>query len=148
MANGKQVLDELRQPALALRDRIPEVWGAHVRVGQAAMAEGALSTKTKELIALAIGVTRQCDGCIASHSRGAARAGATEDEVAEMLGVAIMMNGGPGTVYGPRAFDAFRGFSAGTAGAGGGDGIPSADGAGPGPVPAEGGTDEPAHEHR
>jgi AhpD family alkylhydroperoxidase len=60
---------------------------------------------------LAIAVSKQCDGCIASHARGAAKAGATEAEVAEMLGVTILMNGGPGTVYGPRALAAFKEFA-------------------------------------
>ena len=78
---------------------------------QAAGTDGALSHKQKELIALAIAVAKQCDGCIASHARGAARRGATVDEVAEALGVAIVMNGGPGTVYAPRAFAAFQEFA-------------------------------------
>ena len=67
--------------------------------------------KTKELIALAIATSEHCDGCMASHARGAARAGATEAEVAETLGVCIQMMGGPGTVYAPRAFAAFREFA-------------------------------------
>lgn len=110
MGYGKDVQNELRQPARELRERIPQVYAAFGEMHKVSMAEGALDTKTKEIIALAIAVTRQCDGCIASHARGAARAGATEDEVAEMLGVAIQMNGGPGTVYGPRAFSAFQEF--------------------------------------
>ncbi|MGH9047308.1 MAG: carboxymuconolactone decarboxylase family protein, partial [Acidimicrobiales bacterium] len=65
----------------------------------------------KELIALAIAVTRECDGCIASHARAAARRGATVAEVSEMVGVAILMNGGPGTVWGPRALTAFHEFA-------------------------------------
>jgi AhpD family alkylhydroperoxidase len=77
----------------------------------AAMAEGVVSAKTKELIALAISITRECDGCIAAHARGAARRGATAEEVTEMIGVAISMNGGPGTVWGPRALAAFHEFS-------------------------------------
>lgn len=64
----------------------------------------------KELIALAIAVAEECDGCIASHARGAARAGATRQEVAEAIGVTILMTGGPATVYGPRAFAAFEDF--------------------------------------
>ncbi len=75
------------------------------------MGEGELSAKVKELIALAIAITRECDGCIAAHARGAARRGATAAEVAEMIGVAIMMNGGPGTVWGPRALAAFHEFA-------------------------------------
>jgi AhpD family alkylhydroperoxidase len=80
----------------------------------AAMGEhGELPARMKELIALAIAVTRECDGCTAAHARGAARQGASEQEVAEALGVAILMNGGPGTVWAPRAFAAFREFAAG-----------------------------------
>ena len=78
---------------------------------KAALGDGALDTKTKELIALGIAVATRCDGCIASHARGAAKAGATADEVAEALGVAILLTGGPGTVYGPRAMDAFLEFA-------------------------------------
>lgn len=72
--------------------------------------DAALDAKTKELIALAIAVSKQCDGRIASHARGAARRGASDHEVAEALGVAILMSGGPGTIHGPRAFAAFEEF--------------------------------------
>ena len=75
------------------------------------MAAGELDMKTKELVALAIAITKQCDGCVAAHARGAARRGASRSEVAEVAGVAIMMNGGPGTVWGPRALEAFDQFS-------------------------------------
>ena len=84
------------------------------RAGRRGVVDGALDAKTKELIALAIAVTKQCDGCTASHARGAARRGATPQEVAEALGVAILMNGGPGTVHAPRAFAAFQEFAART----------------------------------
>lgn len=113
MTHGHAVQDELREPARALRRAIPAVYEGYQRVHAAAYADGALDRKSKELIALAIAVSKQCDGCIASHARGAARTGASEAEVAEALGVAIAMNGGPGTVYGPRAFAAFREFAEG-----------------------------------
>jgi AhpD family alkylhydroperoxidase len=106
----REILDELRQPAKDLRQHIPTVYEGYAALGKAAMSDGALDAKTKELIALAIAVTRQCDGCIASHARGAARSGATAAEVADALGVAILMNGGPGTVHAPRAFEAFHEF--------------------------------------
>jgi len=109
--NHKEILDELREPVKDLRDRIPDVFSGYARLNAAALGDGALDAKTKELIALAIAVTRQCDGCIASHARGAARRGATVDEVAEALGVAVLMNGGPGTVHAPRAFEAFLEFA-------------------------------------
>ena len=105
-----QVQDDLRGPYRALREAIPEVMSAYGALSAATMADGALTAKTKELIALAISITRECDGCIAAHARGAARQGAARGEVAEMIGVAISMNGGPGTVWGPRALAAFEEF--------------------------------------
>jgi AhpD family alkylhydroperoxidase len=96
---------------LLLRTQIPTVFDGYAALSSAAMSDGVLDAKTKELIALAIAVTRQCDGCIASHARGSARRGATAAEVAEALGVAILMNGGPGTVHAPRAFTAFQEFA-------------------------------------
>lgn len=107
----KEILDELRRPVKDLRDQVPAVFEGYAALNAAAMGDGALDAKTKELIALAIAVTKQCDGCIASHARGAARRGASADEVAEALGVAVLMNGGPGTVHAPRAFEAFREFT-------------------------------------
>ncbi len=103
---------DLAGPAKALRAEIPEVMGAFARLSRSAMAEGELTTATKELIALAIAITRECDGCVVAHARGAARQGATRSQVAEMIGVTILMNGGPGTVWGPRALEAFDQFSA------------------------------------
>ncbi len=108
MIHPNEVLGELRQPARDLREQIPDVIGAYASMQRAAMADGALSSKVKELIALAVAVTRECDGCVASHARGAARQNATEEEVAEAIGVAILLNGGPGTVWGPRALAAFK----------------------------------------
>jgi AhpD family alkylhydroperoxidase len=94
--------------------RSPASTPANVKMAAAAMGEGGeLPAKMKELIALAIAVTRECDGCIAAHARGAARQAASEQEVAEALGVAILMNGGPGTVWAPRAYAAFQEFEAG-----------------------------------
>ncbi|MGB9112052.1 MAG: carboxymuconolactone decarboxylase family protein [Acidimicrobiales bacterium] len=111
MSWAKELLDEMRVPSRELRDLIPGVYSGFAAIDHAAMADGALSEKVKQLVALAISVTRECDGCVAAHAKAAARAGATEPEVAEALGVAIQMNGGPGTVWGPRAFAAFREFA-------------------------------------
>lgn len=110
MAHGKEVLEGLREHTKDLRGLIPDVYKGFSETHNAALKDGALDTKTKELIAFAIGIAEQCDGCIASHARGAARAGATVEEAAETIGVAILMIGGPGTVYGPRALAAFRDF--------------------------------------
>jgi AhpD family alkylhydroperoxidase len=111
MAHYHEVLDEARGPYQDLQEAIPRVALGYSELHKAAMGEGDLSAKVKELIALAISITRECEGCIAAHARGAARRGATAAEVSEMVGVTIMMNGGPGTVWGPRALAAFHEFA-------------------------------------
>jgi AhpD family alkylhydroperoxidase len=113
MATAHELLDEVTTAGRKLRDAIPQVYSGYARLSAAAMGEvGELPPKMRELIALAIAVTRECDGCIAAHARGAARQGATSQEVAETMGVVILMNGGPGTVWGPRAYAAFQEFAA------------------------------------
>ncbi len=110
MTHGTAVQEELRPLARELRRKIPDVYKGFAALHDAALRDGALDAKTKELIALALAISSECDGCIAAHSDAAARHGATPDEVAEAIGVTILMNGGPATVYGPRAFAAFSEF--------------------------------------
>jgi AhpD family alkylhydroperoxidase len=107
MEHSHQVREELRQPALELRGLIPDVMKGFAEMSRAAMAPGELSTGQKELLALAIAATRECDGCIVAHARGARREGVSRQQVAEAMGVVISMNGGPGTVWGPRALRAY-----------------------------------------
>jgi AhpD family alkylhydroperoxidase len=109
--NHHEVLTTLGPQHRALRKMIPEVYRGFGELSQAALAPGALDTKTKELIALTIGVVHGCDGCIASHAQGAVRAGATKEEAAEAIGVSFLMMGGPATIYGARAYDAFCEFA-------------------------------------
>lgn len=106
-SHGTGVLEELAPLGRDLRQAIPDVYAGFGSLHKAALSDGALDGRTKELIALAIGVATRCDGCIASHARGAVRAGATKQEAAEAIGVAFLMVGGPATVYGPRAYAAF-----------------------------------------
>lgn len=103
---GRAVSDELRPLARELRQAIPDVFRGFAELHKGAFAAGALDVRTKELIALAIAVVERCDGCIAAHAASLARAGGTRQEAAEAIGVAISMTGGPGTVYGPRAYAA------------------------------------------
>ena len=69
----------------------------------AALADGALDRATKELLALAISIATHCEGCIAWHVQAATQAGATPNQVAEAIGVAVLMGGGPATYYGSMA---------------------------------------------
>jgi AhpD family alkylhydroperoxidase len=112
MTHAHDTMNELREQGRELRQAIPDVYAGYAATQRAVMVDGALPAKIKELIALAISVTRECDGCIAAHARSAASERATEAEVAEAMGVAILMNGGPGTVWGPRALSAFQEFAA------------------------------------
>ena len=100
--------DELGEATRDLRHLIADTWSGVTQLHQAALSDGVLSARVKELMALAISVVKQCDGCIAHHARRAARLGATPEEVAESLGVALLMAGGPATVYAPRAMQAYR----------------------------------------
>lgn len=109
--HGPDVLADLRGPSRELRRLIPDVYDGFSKLHGAALADGVLDAKAKELIALAVSVATQCDGCIASHARGAHRQGATVEEVAEAIGVTLLMTGGPATVYGPRALAAFQAFA-------------------------------------
>lgn len=109
--HGRDVLQDLSPLHRELRHAIPDVYKGFGELHKAAFSPGELDVKTKELIALAIGVVEGCDGCIASHAQGAARAGATKQEAAEAIGVTFLMKGGPATIYGPRAYDAFSGFA-------------------------------------
>ena len=114
MGHWHDIQADLRGPTRELREHIPETYRGFAQLHAASMAAGALPAKTKELIALAIAVADRCDGCIAAHARGAVRTGAAPEEVAEMLGVTIMMGGGPSTVYAPRAWEAYQEFKAAT----------------------------------
>ena len=110
-SHGTEVLRELTPLHRNLRRAIPDVYQGFGALSRAAFADGALDTRTKELIALAIGVVEGCDGCIASHAQSAARAGATRQEAAEAIGVTFLMHGGPATIYGARAYEAFCEFA-------------------------------------
>ena len=80
-------------------------------LGRAAMTAGALDARTKELIALAIGVAQRCDGCIGFHTKALVQMGCSEAELQEMLGVAVYMGGGPSLMYAANALAAFQQFS-------------------------------------
>lgn len=80
------------------------------RLHKKAVEDGALSGRTKELMALAISIVVRCDGCIAYHVHDAIHAGATRQELLETLGVALFMGGGPASVYAAKAMDAIEQF--------------------------------------
>ncbi|PLX37176.1 MAG: alkylhydroperoxidase [Hyphomicrobiales bacterium] len=93
-----------------LREEIPDVMKAFGALGGTAYPDGALSRKYKELLAMAIGIAIRCEGCIAWHVMEARKNGATRAEVAEAIGLAIQMGGGPSAVYGGKALAGYDEF--------------------------------------
>jgi AhpD family alkylhydroperoxidase len=93
-----------------LRKDIPDTMQAFSALAQAATRDGALDRKTKELIALALGVAARCDGCIGFHAETLVKLGATRLEVEETLGMAVYMGGGPSLMYAADAISAYEQF--------------------------------------
>lgn len=93
-----------------LRKDIPDTMQAFSTLAQAATRDGALDRKTKELIALALGVAARCDGCIGFHTEALVKLGVTRQEVEETLGMAIYMGGGPSLMYAADAIAAYEQF--------------------------------------
>lgn len=102
---------DLRAGLREMRSGAPDVMKAFAGIAQAALQKNALDTKTKELIALAIGVAVRCDDCIAFHAKAAVDQGATSDEVLETLGMAIYMGAGPSVMYAAHALQAYQQFA-------------------------------------
>ncbi|WP_282143314.1 carboxymuconolactone decarboxylase family protein [Cellulophaga baltica] len=103
--------NDLTQLIKELGAKIPETIGGFNSLHKASTAEGVLSSKTKELIALGIAITVRCDGCIAFHVHDAIQAGALSEEIIETIGVAVMMGGGPALMYGCEALEALNQFA-------------------------------------
>ncbi len=94
-----------------LRSDIPDVMKGFSDLARAATKDGALDKKTKELIALTLGVAAHCDACIGFHAQTLVKLGATKAEVEEALGMAVYMGGGPSLMYSANALAAFEEFS-------------------------------------
>ena len=113
MKDYRKITAELHEGMDALSAAIPDTMASFGKVMEAAAGkDGALDVKTKELIALAIAVSLRCDGCIGHHAKAVCEAGASRDEVAEVIGVSVLMGGGPSVVYGVEALRAFDQLSA------------------------------------
>ena len=102
---------ELHAGYRTLNSDLPDVMSGFGALHQAAVVDGSLSRSTKELIAVAIGITSRCEDCITLHVHDAVKAGATREEVLEAIGVAVLMGGGPASTYATRAVTAFDQFT-------------------------------------
>jgi len=86
----------------------PDTVRGYSQISGASAKPGHLDPKTREMIALAVAVTRQCDACIAVHIDAAVKAGATREEIMDALSVAVAINAGAALMYSARALDAFQ----------------------------------------
>jgi len=98
-----QLLDTIGQIAALSPDTVR----GYRALSDAGGKTGKLNTKMRELIALAVAVSLRCDGCITTHTAAAIKAGASKEEIAEALGVAIAVNAGAALVYSARVMDAY-----------------------------------------
>ncbi len=106
--NWQELLQGIMKDMQVLGELQPNVMQSFNKLHYTAMQTGALDAKTKELIALAISISARCDGCIAAHVASALRQGATEAEIADTLGVSILMGGAPAVVYALHAVEAMN----------------------------------------
>ena len=104
-------LRQMDQKIILARKGMPEVAKGFSELARAATAPRALDSKTKELIAIAVGIAAHCDACLGYHARAAAKLGATREEILDAIGVAVYMGGGPSMMYGADALDAFDTFA-------------------------------------
>lgn len=109
--NYKEITDTISTSLSKMRKEIPDVMNGFHALAQAATKDGALNKKTKELIALALGIASHCDGCIGFHTQSLIKLGVTREEFMETLSMAIYMGGGPSLMYAAEALKAFEELS-------------------------------------
>ncbi len=107
----KEITKDIAASLSKLRKEIPDVMNSFAGLAQSASKEGALDKKTKELIALALGVAARCDGCIGFHVQALVKLGVSREEFLEVLSMAIYMGGGPSLMYAADALSAFEELS-------------------------------------
>ena len=110
MSYYQELTSELSTSLAAMRQNQPEMMKGFGVLAQAATKDGVLDKKTKELIALAIGVAVRCDGCIGFHMQALLKLEATKAEIEETLNMAVYTGGGPSLMYAAHAMQAYDEF--------------------------------------
>lgn len=101
------LIQDINECLAPFRKAQPDAMAGFGQLARASMAEGALSTKHKELMALAIGVTQRCSGCIGFHVKALHKLDCTRAELEETLAVCVYMGGGPALMYAAEAIKAW-----------------------------------------
>ena len=111
MADYKKLTGDISSTLMEYSKKSPDLMKSFHTLSGAATKTGALDEKTKELIALATGVATRCPGCIGFHTKKLVKLGVTEQELIEMLDVAVYMGGGPSLMYAAEVLDAYKQFA-------------------------------------
>ena len=106
-------IDTTREDLRMLNALIPDTARAFGGLGKAVKEGGMLDFKTKEFVALGIAVATKCEPCIGLHMEALIRAGATREEVGDVLAMAIQMGGGPAMMYAAKAITCYDELSQG-----------------------------------
>lgn len=106
----KAITKDISEYTAVLKKSAPDAMNGFYALAKSATADGALDKKTKEFIALAIGVTQRCDGCIGFHAKALKDLGATPEEISEVMAMCVYMGGGPALMYAADAIRAFEQF--------------------------------------
>jgi AhpD family alkylhydroperoxidase len=116
MKNYPEITKSISAGLRELRKDAADPLAGFSQLTKEAMKDGAIDKKTKEFIAMALGVAARCDGCLGFHAEALVKLGATRQELAEVLAVAVQMGGGPSLMYAADAMTAFLQFEAQKAG--------------------------------
>ena len=100
-------LEGTRNQLRALNKTIPDTTRAFGALGKAVKEGGTLDFKTKEFVALGIAVSQRCEACIVLHVDTLIKAGATREEVGDVLAMTIQMGGGPAMMYAAKALECY-----------------------------------------
>ena len=107
-----KLVNDINHNLAILRKSQPEAMQGFGQLARASLAAGAIDAKTKELIALAIGVTQHCSGCVGFHVKALVKLGCTRAELDEMLAICVYMGGGPALMYAAEVIAAWDSMSA------------------------------------
>ncbi len=110
--NYPDIIKGISANSRKIRKAIPDTMAGFSQLAQSASKDGALSAKTKEMIAVAIAIATRCDGCIGYHVEALVKLGCTWEEFNEVLGMTVYLGGGPSLMYAADAVAAFEQFSA------------------------------------
>jgi AhpD family alkylhydroperoxidase len=110
--NYPEIIKGISANSRKIRKAIPDAMAGFSQLALNASKDGALSAKTKEMIAVAIAIATRCDGCIGYHVEALVKLGCTFEEFNEVLGMTVYLGGGPSLMYAADAVAAFEQFSA------------------------------------